>query len=275
MAPCCIDNSYGFSSQVSRSYSLPDLRALEVSTVIWDDDGGNNEQLHHDNTSKSELDNLLQQYDPQNSQHNNDNSTPKYQEQQKAMLLQQQHDVVMQRLSGFFLGDNDNQIVGEEEEEEEEEKSGYFGSPTSILDVDRKTATKDNNMDESWHNKVSFSSKQSVRYYNVCLGDNPSCTYGLPISLGWEYEEDEEDIAGRKQPLSYFSSSSRSSSVQRLSYEDRRQLLESAGYEYNEMRSTLLEVKRVQRERIMTELFMPLYNVIDNITGGIQMFFDL
>ena len=33
-----------------------------------------------------------------------------------------------------------------------------------------------------------------IRVYGIDLGDNPSCSQGPPISLGWEYDKDSKQI---------------------------------------------------------------------------------
>ena len=33
-----------------------------------------------------------------------------------------------------------------------------------------------------------------IRVYNIVVGDNPSCSHGPPISLGWEYDEELQDV---------------------------------------------------------------------------------
>mmetsp|Transcript_17424 Transcript_17424/g.25735 ORF Transcript_17424/g.25735 Transcript_17424/m.25735 type:complete len:231 (+) Transcript_17424:137-829(+) len=169
-------------------------------------------------------------------------------------------------------------------------ENDYICSPKSVIDIGRNSLGRGNMFDDMQHflpsfstrlrrrksclkktrinsrqnySRVSFDSKLSVRYYDICLGDNPSCSYGIPISLGWKYEEDKVDLKNRLLRRN----------VQRLSYQDRRKLLQSAGYGYQEMRSTLMEIKRVQRSRVMTEFLIPLDNMVDNVLGGVKNFF--
>jgi hypothetical protein len=34
-----------------------------------------------------------------------------------------------------------------------------------------------------------------IREYNIIVGDNPSCSSGPPISLGWEYDQKQQNIS--------------------------------------------------------------------------------
>lgn len=57
-----------------------------------------------------------------------------------------------------------------------------------------KSSLKQSGSSRSLKGNVSFSNL-SIREYNVEIGDNPSCSYGVPISLGWDYEEHHESLA--------------------------------------------------------------------------------
>lgn len=261
------------------SSSLPDLRTLEDIKI-----GTNNQQIP-DRTidfikNKTEYSASALQFEPSENGCGYDKQLHPYDFE---LSQTPERNVAVQNLSGFFLGDTVNK--------DEEGCMGNPPSPQSVLDIDRKMSQDSSIFDNSpnlvkWgsaplkrrksclkksriksqenFNKVSFAPKSSVRYYDICLGDNPSCSYGIPISLGWDYEEDEVDLKRRLLR----------NSVQRLSYHDRRNLLQSAGYEYNEMRSTLLEIKRVQRSRLMTELLIPVDNMVDAVFDNVQKIFS-
>ncbi len=34
-----------------------------------------------------------------------------------------------------------------------------------------------------------------IRHYSITVGDNPACSSGCPISLGWQYDEDSVQIS--------------------------------------------------------------------------------
>jgi hypothetical protein len=103
---------------------------------------------------------------------------------------------------------------------------------------------------------VSFSSL-NVREYNIALSDHPSCSYGPPIQLGWDYRqkkavqvEDYEEVK-LKQPR-------RSRHDMVLSYNVRRYLLlKRAGYSDQDLEEAMSEVERVKRERVVTGMFLP------------------
>lgn len=268
MPPYHSENTIGLPSRLPRCSSLPDIRDLETLS---------DQRALHDFKSRIDYQSECSISDVSlekkaNSPQQDENQSTSTDETSSSTL----HDKALNHLSGFFGG-------------EDLDAEQCIGSPISVLDIYRKmpesstNATFENNhcLPHSYstpllrrksclkgsslrsHNnqsRVSFAPKLSVRYYDLCLGDNPSCSYGIPISLGWYYEEDE--VAPKIRLLS--------SPVQRLSYNDRRDLLQSAGYQYNELRSTLLEVKRVQRQRLMTEMLMPIDNVVDAVVGGVQ-----
>jgi hypothetical protein len=110
----------------------------------------------------------------------------------------------------------------------------------------------------SSNRNVSFT-EISVREYDVELSDHPSCSFGPPIQLGWEYEEKEkipvEDYEGSRSPR-------REVHELVLSYNARRRLLKQSGYKKKEILAVEKEVDRIKRERLVTEFFLP-YSAID------------
>ena len=96
--------------------------------------------------------------------------------------------------------------------------------------------------------QVSFG-RVLVRYYNMTLGVNPSCSIGAPVSLDWDFHEDSpvqvdefEDskndtgINGKRRirakPMQFY-----------LSYYRRKEILESAGFGEEEFNSAERRVK--------------------------------
>jgi hypothetical protein len=119
---------------------------------------------------------------------------------------------------------------------------------------------------------VSFSSLE-VREYNIALSDHPSCSYGPPIQLGWDYRQkkavqvEEYEETRSQQPR-------RGRHELVLSYNVRRHLLlKRAGYSNEDLEEAMSEVDRVKRERTVTQAFLPasqldetMEHVLDQVT---------
>ena len=101
---------------------------------------------------------------------------------------------------------------------------------------------------------VSFSNLE-IREYDVAISDHPSCSFGPPVQLSWEYKQ--KEIV----PVDSYEQSRSPRRERRdlvLSYYDRRFLLiKQAGYSKKEIKQTMLEVERVKRERLVTDLLLP------------------
>ena len=86
----------------------------------------------------------------------------------------------------------------------------------------------------SKNRNVSFSSI-SIREYDISIGDNPSCSSGNPISLGWNVSTDTKDIDVDEFEQERELQRSNSSKDLRLSRDDRRNMLSDAGYSMSEL----------------------------------------
>jgi len=113
--------------------------------------------------------------------------------------------------------------------------------------------------ESSLKRQVSFNTLQ-IREYKVGLSDNPSCSFGPPVGLSWDYEEEEEI------PLdSYEADREPRRGVEPISYGDRRILLKQGGYSKKEVKAAVQEVDRVKRERLVTDLFLPASRVVETM----------
>jgi hypothetical protein len=103
---------------------------------------------------------------------------------------------------------------------------------------------------------VSFSSLE-VREYNIALSDHPSCSYGPPIQLGWDYRQKKAvQVEDYEETRSQQPRRGRHEMV--LSYNVRRHLLlKRAGYSDQDLEEAISEVDRVKRERTVTQTFLP------------------
>eukprot|EP00816_Leptocylindrus_hargravesii_P008252 CAMPEP_0196808288 /NCGR_PEP_ID=MMETSP1362-20130617/8279_1 /TAXON_ID=163516 /ORGANISM="Leptocylindrus danicus, Strain CCMP1856" /LENGTH=645 /DNA_ID=CAMNT_0042182573 /DNA_START=74 /DNA_END=2011 /DNA_ORIENTATION=+ len=123
----------------------------------------------------------------------------------------------------------------------------------------------DNN---SMKRNVSFSST-SIREYPVTLGDHPSCSHGPPLSLGWEYFEDEHTL-----PLDQYEKTRQGSRKKHwyellLSGSDRKNILvDVVGADANEIEEAIEGVQRVQMERRATDMFSE-FSAIEEFLEGV------
>uniref|UniRef100_A0A6S8I6F1 Uncharacterized protein n=1 Tax=Amphora coffeiformis TaxID=265554 RepID=A0A6S8I6F1_9STRA len=109
---------------------------------------------------------------------------------------------------------------------------------------------------------VSFG-KLETREFSIALSDHPSCSYGPPISLGWDFRDKEtveldhyeEQRSPRRQMHQMI-----------LSYNVRRfLLLKRAGYSHDELEAAMNEVERVKRERLVTDLLLPASKIDETV----------
>ena len=121
----------------------------------------------------------------------------------------------------------------------------------SFKDTESETSQTSKN---ALKRKVSFSSLK-IREYNVALGDNPSCSHGPPISLGWDFrdrkdvqlEEYEKKRTLRRNPRELL-----------LSDNVRRYLIRrAAGHSKQDLLKAMKEIKKVKMQRKITGLFLP------------------
>lgn len=114
---------------------------------------------------------------------------------------------------------------------------------------------------------VSFTDVQ-FREYKVALSQHPSCSFGPPVELGWDYDEKEsrplEDYEVSRSPR-------REKHELVLSYNVRRLiLLKEAGYSKEDLRAAEREVDRVKQSRMVTEMFLPAQVIHE----GLENFVD-
>jgi hypothetical protein len=122
---------------------------------------------------------------------------------------------------------------------------------------------------------VSFGNMQ-IREYNVALSDHPSCSYGPPIQLSWDYRE--KEIVPLAQYEEDRTRRGRRGGHQLLLsfYERHFMLIKQAGYSKREIRETMKEVERVKRERMVTDLFLPaspLDETMEHVVDKVKKYF--
>jgi hypothetical protein len=104
--------------------------------------------------------------------------------------------------------------------------------------------------------EISFGNLE-IRHYDVALSDHPSCSYGPPVQLSWEYQR-ENVVVLPVDSYELTRSPRRDKGDLVLSYNDRRHmLLKQAGYSKKEVKQAMKEVDRVKRERLVTDMLLP------------------
>jgi hypothetical protein len=114
---------------------------------------------------------------------------------------------------------------------------------------------------------VSFG-KLETREFNIALSDHPSCSYGPPISLGWDFRDKEavtlETYEEKRSPR-------RSMHQMVLSYNVRRYLLlKRAGYSSEDLQDAMNEVDRVKRNRLVTDLLLPASKIDETVENVVE-----
>ena len=149
-------------------------------------------------------------------------------------------------------------------------KSSLKTQASLIVPVDHDTTSR-----RRQRRVVTFGAL-NTRVYSVALSDHPSCSYGPPIALGWEYQDegtvDVEDYEQQRLPR-------RKLDQLVLSCQTRMHLLvKRGGYSTAELREAMLESDRVKRERLFTDIFSPATSFVDealeNLIHRLQCFWQ-
>jgi hypothetical protein len=101
-----------------------------------------------------------------------------------------------------------------------------------------------------------------VRAYEQTMGDNPSVSYGPPISLDWVYEElepmDLEVYEATRRPR-------RTMRQMMLNFYNRRDILtRRCGFSEEELKVAKHEANKIKRGRAMTKALLP-YQIMEEV----------
>jgi len=104
-----------------------------------------------------------------------------------------------------------------------------------------------------------FFSELKIREYDRALGDNPECSCGPPLSLGWNFVDRSpvnlEEYEASKPLKSNLS-------CKRLNYYQRKNILiHVAGYTNEEIELATKQIQRVKFQRKVTKTFLSLHKV--------------
>jgi hypothetical protein len=135
----------------------------------------------------------------------------------------------------------------------------------SIRKSVKLAAVKEGEKPHSRKSNVRFEQVR-IREYEQTLGDNPSVTYGPPITLDWLFQEMEpislEAYEAHRSPR-------RSLQQMCLNYYQRRNLLMWIySLEESALKKATKEAERCKRERAITKYFLPYSKVEDFVTSA-------
>ena len=143
-----------------------------------------------------------------------------------------------------------------------------FSEPTTVALEKSRTAK----------NIVQFSNV-NLREYDICLGDNPSVLRGAPISLDWNYKEEElcysiEDFEKSEHcSLTHRSKSSGDMFAFKHSSLDRLHLLKKLGYSRKEIKEATDNAQRARNQRFETRRHCERADKIKAILNGFSCLF--
>jgi hypothetical protein len=137
-------------------------------------------------------------------------------------------------------------------------------------------ATYQSNHDDHKKNRLSFSTTRSsmmtssstlgsfqtsphevkfhnviIRQYSIVIGDNPSCSHGPPISLGWCYTDNQEELAVETYEK-HRKGKRRSMHEMRISANKRHRTLKEWGFDTPQIKQALQECAIIQEQRYKT-----------------------
>lgn len=92
-----------------------------------------------------------------------------------------------------------------------------------------------------------------IRVYPVTVGDHPSCVTGVPVSLGWDYEQ------LPYVPVKYYERNRKRRKDFQMSSVRRHTILTNLGYSQDDMNSAVKEKSRIQKQRRSTTRLLPFY----------------
>lgn len=106
--------------------------------------------------------------------------------------------------------------------------------------------------------RVSFNSVD-VRSYDRCAGDNPSCRWGVPISLDWSYSKSSSVSIDEFELERSWSRRGQGKLRSVNKIKRRTMLLQEWDIQEEELKARRKETRRIQRERDMTRALLPVH----------------
>jgi len=120
--------------------------------------------------------------------------------------------------------------------------------------------------------KISFGSIE-IREHSQTIGDNPSCSYGIPVQLDWDYEQlddikvEEYEANRNRRPLTPTRSRQE---PQCLNYYQRKNLVQSKGFSKVDINDTKKQVSKVRNQRERTKFLVTNYPALTTVEDVIE-----
>lgn len=135
----------------------------------------------------------------------------------------------------------------------------FLKKKSSLKSLDGSSARRLGN------NSVRFSSV-AIRDYSVCIGDNPSVSRGIPISLGWDYDQEQSYDINKFEDGRF--EERRDSEELKLPSLERVQMLKRMGYSRGEIKDQTKEVQKAKDKRFSTRRSVERADRIKDLVRG-------
>uniref|UniRef100_A0A7S3P1A5 Uncharacterized protein n=1 Tax=Amphora coffeiformis TaxID=265554 RepID=A0A7S3P1A5_9STRA len=138
------------------------------------------------------------------------------------------------------------------------------GSSPSLLETNSTVSKPTKSTHTLKRNNVSFTDIE-IRDYNMTLGDHPSCSYGTPVSLDWEYTQSQPinlDNYERHRP------ERRARQQLHMDSFRRQEIARQAGFSRGDIRKTHKNVTKARRQRATTLSRLPLMPLEDMVESA-------
>jgi hypothetical protein len=151
------------------------------------------------------------------------------------------------------------------EDEVEEEVQPVAATTTANIadEYESVNSSSSSFVEGAMKRRISFGTIK-IREHSRTMGDNPSCSYGTPVQLDWDYEE-LEDI--KVEDYEKFRPSTRSQQQFHLNHFQRRNLLKLNGFSSADISKTKKQVSKMRSQRERTKFLVlncPALNAIED-----------
>jgi hypothetical protein len=160
-----------------------------------------------------------------------------------------------------------------EDEEEKEEEQHVAATIANIADENETGRWSVNSssisstfVEGAMKRRISFGTIK-IREHSQTMGDNPSCTYGTPVQLDWDYEE-LEDI--KVEDYEKFRPSTRSKKEFHLNHFQRRNLLKLNGFSSVDISKTKKQVSKMRSQRERTKFLVLNYPALNAVEDAFE-----